>query len=145
MTAIYLEDTWQLTPKFELRGGVRVESTNGWNEAHGRASQYGFTNGVINTTPTIGNSALSDNRAKFLPEPRIGIARGTSSAMGRPHFVPVSACTTRYSTTLTTASIRRHLTTQLSPMPTFLSQAQSAELPGLSRPRMSKLISRPPP
>ena len=74
MTAIYLEDTWQLTPKFELRGGVRVESTNGWNEAHGRASQYGFTNGVINTTPTIGNSALSDNRAKFLPEPRIGIA-----------------------------------------------------------------------
>jgi hypothetical protein len=74
MGAAYLEDTWQLTPTFELRGGIRIESTNGWNEAHGRASQYGFTNGVINTTPTTGNSALSDNRAKFLPEPRIGIA-----------------------------------------------------------------------
>ena len=74
MGATYLEDTWQLTPTFELRGGIRFESTNGWNEAHGRASQYGFTNGVINTTPTTGNSALSDNRAKFLPEPRIGIA-----------------------------------------------------------------------
>jgi hypothetical protein len=74
MGAVYLEDTWQLTPTFELRGGVRFESTSGWNEAHGRASQYGFTNGVINTTPTTGNSALSNNRAKFLPEPRIGIA-----------------------------------------------------------------------
>ena len=74
MGAGYLEDTWQLTPTFELRGGIRFESTNGWNEAHGRASQYGFTNGVINTTPTTGNSALSDNRARFLPEPRVGIA-----------------------------------------------------------------------
>ncbi len=74
MGAAYLEDTWQLTPSFELRGGIRFESTNGWNEAHGRASQYGFTNGVINTTPTTGNSALSDNRAKFLPEPRVGFA-----------------------------------------------------------------------
>src|SRR5271170_1467847 len=74
MGAVYFEDTWQLTPRFELRGGIRFESTNGWNEAHGRASQYGFTNGVINTTPTTGNSALSDNRAKFLPEPRVGIA-----------------------------------------------------------------------
>ena len=74
MGAAYLEDTWRLTPTVELRGGIRFESTNGWNEAHGRASQYGFTNGVINTTPTTGTSALTDNRAKFLPEPRIGIA-----------------------------------------------------------------------
>ena len=29
---------------------------------------------MINTTPTVGGSALSDNRAKFLPEPRIGFA-----------------------------------------------------------------------
>jgi hypothetical protein len=74
MSAYYLEDTWQITPTLELRGGIRFESTDGWNEAHGRASQYGFTNGVINTTPTIGTSALSDNRAKFLPEPRVGMA-----------------------------------------------------------------------
>jgi hypothetical protein len=40
----------------------------------GRASNYDFTNSVINSVPTVGSSALSDNRAKFLPEPRIGIA-----------------------------------------------------------------------
>jgi hypothetical protein len=74
MGAAYLEDTWQLTPTFEIRGGIRFESTNGWNESHGRASQYGFTNGIINTTPTTGTSALSNNRAKILPEPRVGIA-----------------------------------------------------------------------
>jgi Carboxypeptidase regulatory-like domain len=74
MGAAYLEDTWHLSPRLELRGGMRFESTNGWNEAHGRASQYNFTNGVINTTPTTGSSALSINRAKFLPEPRLGIA-----------------------------------------------------------------------
>ncbi len=70
----YAEDTIRLTPRLELRAGFRFESTNGWNEAQGRASNYGFTNGVINTTPTVGSSALSINRAKFLPEPRAGIA-----------------------------------------------------------------------
>ena len=43
-------------------------------KSQNRASNYGFTDGVINTNPTIGGSALSDNRAKFLPEPRVGIA-----------------------------------------------------------------------
>jgi len=51
-----------------------VESSTGWNEAQNRASNYGFTDGVINTTPTVGGSALTDNRAKFLPEPRVGFA-----------------------------------------------------------------------
>ncbi len=53
---------------------MRFESTNGWNEAHARASIYGFTNGVINSTPATGTSGLSDNRARFLPEPRAGLA-----------------------------------------------------------------------
>jgi hypothetical protein len=70
----FIEDTWKATPRLELRGGFRFESSNGWNEAHSRASNYGFTNGVINTNPTIGSSALTDNRAKFMPEPRIGVA-----------------------------------------------------------------------
>ncbi len=70
----FIEDAWKVTPRLELRGGFRSESSNGWNEANGRASNYGFTNGVINTNPTIGSSALSDNRAKFMPEPRIGVA-----------------------------------------------------------------------
>jgi hypothetical protein len=70
----FIEDAWKVTPRIELRAGFRSESTNGWNEVHGRASNYGFTNGVINTNPTIGSSALSNNRAKFMPEPRIGVA-----------------------------------------------------------------------
>jgi hypothetical protein len=73
-TAGFIEDAWKVTPHLELRAGFRFESSNGWNEAQNRASNYDFTNGVINSTPTVGSSALSDNRAKFLPEPRIGIA-----------------------------------------------------------------------
>jgi Carboxypeptidase regulatory-like domain len=70
----FIEDAWKVTPRLELRGGFRFESTNGWNEAHSRASNYGFTDGVINTNPTIGGSALAQNRATFMPEPRIGVA-----------------------------------------------------------------------
>jgi hypothetical protein len=70
----YIEDAWKATPRLELRAGFRFESTNGWNESQGRASNYGFTNGIINTNPTIGSSALFDNRAAFLPEPRVGLA-----------------------------------------------------------------------
>jgi hypothetical protein len=72
--AAFVEDAWKVTPRLELRAGFRSESTTGWNEANGRASNYGFTNGVINTNPTIGSSALFQNRAKFMPEPRVGIA-----------------------------------------------------------------------
>jgi Carboxypeptidase regulatory-like domain len=72
--AAFIEDAWKVTPRLELRAGFRSESTTGWNEAHGRASNYGFTNGVINTNPTVGSSALFENRAKFMPEPRIGLA-----------------------------------------------------------------------
>jgi hypothetical protein len=70
----YLEDTIKVLPNLELRAGLRTESSDGWNASHGRAGSYGFTNGVINTTPTTGSSALTTNRAKFLPEPRLGLA-----------------------------------------------------------------------
>ena len=70
----YLEDTIKLLPNLELRAGIRSESTDGWNASHGRAPVYGFMNGVINTTPTTGSSALTTNRAKFLPEPRLGLS-----------------------------------------------------------------------
>ena len=72
--AFYAEDAIKLTRSLELRLGFRGEFTNGWNEAYGRASNYLFTNGVINTTPTVGNSAFAINNAKFLPAPRVGIA-----------------------------------------------------------------------
>jgi hypothetical protein len=77
----YIEDTWKINPRLELRAGLRSESTTGWNEAHGRAAVYGLTPSpiagglpVIDINPNVGSSGLTDNRAKFLPEPRVGIA-----------------------------------------------------------------------
>jgi hypothetical protein len=70
----YLEDTIKLLPNLELRAGIRSESSDGWNASHGRAPVYSFTNGVMNTTPTTGSAALTTNRAKFLPEPRVGLS-----------------------------------------------------------------------
>ncbi len=72
--AEFVEDTIKVTPRFELRAGFRAESTNGWNESQGRASNYAIVNGVLQTQPFIGTSALTDNRAKFLPSPRLGFA-----------------------------------------------------------------------
>jgi hypothetical protein len=72
--AAYIEDTIKFGSRVEVRGGLRFESTNGFNESQGRAGIYAFTNGIINTTPTVGSSALTDNKAKFLPEPRLGVS-----------------------------------------------------------------------
>ena len=73
--AFYVEDAIKLKPSLELRIGFRGEFTNGWNEAHGRASNYAFdSNGVIVTQSVVGNSAFSVNNAKFLPAPRAGLA-----------------------------------------------------------------------
>ncbi|MGC1186834.1 MAG: carboxypeptidase-like regulatory domain-containing protein [Candidatus Acidiferrales bacterium] len=72
--AYYAQDVIKVRPNLEVRLAFRAESTNGWNEQDGRASNYEFTNGVINSTPTVGNSLLEANRAKFLPEPRVGIS-----------------------------------------------------------------------
>ena len=74
MGGAYVEDTWRIHPRLELRGGLRTESTSGWNERNGRAANYEFTNGVINSAPTVGHSALTENRARFLPQARIGVA-----------------------------------------------------------------------
>lgn len=70
----YVEDTIKLTPHFEARIGFRSESTNGWNEAQGRAANYAIVDGVLQTTSVVGSSALTDNRARLLPEPRAGFA-----------------------------------------------------------------------
>jgi hypothetical protein len=73
--AFYSEDAIKLKPTLELRAGFRVESTNGWNEANGRASNYAFaSNGVIETQPVVGSSPFTVNNAKFLPAPRVGVA-----------------------------------------------------------------------
>jgi Carboxypeptidase regulatory-like domain len=70
----FVEDTIKVTPRLELRAGFRSESTNGWNEAQGRAANYAIVDGVLQTDPFVGSSALTINRAKFLPAPRVGFA-----------------------------------------------------------------------
>ncbi len=70
----FIQDGIKLRRNLELRIGFRFESTNGWNETDGRASNYLFANGVIETNPQVGSSALTVNHAKFLPEPRVGLA-----------------------------------------------------------------------
>jgi hypothetical protein len=70
----FVEDVIKVTPRFELRAGFRSESTTGWNEAHGHAANYAIVNGVIQTDPFVGHSALTENKAKFLPSPRLGFA-----------------------------------------------------------------------
>lgn len=70
----YLEDTWKIRPSLELVAGIRVESSNGFNEAKGRAAVYNVTNGVLDTNPTVGSAGLPVNNAKLLAEPRVGVA-----------------------------------------------------------------------
>ena len=73
--AYYAEDVVKLRSNLELRIGFRGEFTNGWNEAHNRSSNWLFdSNGVIQTTPLIGESPYTENKAKFLPSPRVGLA-----------------------------------------------------------------------
>src|SRR5258708_14487271 len=83
--AFYVEDAIKVRPSLELRIGFRGESTNGWNEAHGRASNYAFdSNGVVGTQPRVGGSAFSVNNAKILPAPRV--------APACPPFAPEQTC-----------------------------------------------------
>jgi len=70
----YVEDVIRLTPKLTLSLGFRDEFSTGWNEAHGRAANYTFANGVISSHPRVADSVFTTNNAKFLPQPRIGIA-----------------------------------------------------------------------
>jgi Carboxypeptidase regulatory-like domain len=72
--AWYAEDTIRVLPRLTLSLGFRDEFTTGWNEAHGRAANYTFSNGVISSAPHIGHSLFTTNNAKFLPQPRIGLA-----------------------------------------------------------------------
>jgi hypothetical protein len=72
--AWYAEDAIRVSPKFTLTVGFRDEFTSGWNEVHGRAATYTFTNGVISTQPAIGSSAFTVNNGKFLPQPRAAVA-----------------------------------------------------------------------
>ena len=70
----FVQDTFRLRPSLTVTLGFRGEFTTGWNEAHGRASNYTFDNGVISSQPRVGDSLFTENNAKFLPQPRVAIA-----------------------------------------------------------------------
>jgi hypothetical protein len=70
----FVQDEIRPAKTLALTLGLRVESTDGWKEVHGRAANYLFNNGVIATMPFVGGSVFTQNRATFLPEPRVGIA-----------------------------------------------------------------------
>ena len=72
--AFYAEDVFRISPKLTVSLGLRDEFSTGWNEAHGRAANYTFSNAVISTDPHIGGAFFTENHAKFLPQPRIGAA-----------------------------------------------------------------------
>jgi Carboxypeptidase regulatory-like domain len=72
--AWYVQDAIQLSPNFTVSLGFRDEWSTGWNEAHGRASNYTYPGGIISSQPRIANSVFTTNNAKFLPQPRVGIA-----------------------------------------------------------------------
>src|SRR5581483_4936806 len=72
--ALYAENVIRMSPHLTISLGFRDEFTTGWNEAHDRASNYVYSNGVIVTQPHIGDSVFTTNRGKFLPQPRVGIA-----------------------------------------------------------------------
>src|SRR5712671_1886996 len=72
--AWYAEDVIRLRPSLTLSLGFRDEFSTGWNEANGHAANYTFPGGVISSQPNVGNSLFTVNRAKFLPQPRVGLA-----------------------------------------------------------------------
>ena len=72
--AWFAEDAIRVGPNLTVTLGFRDEFSDGWKEAYGRAANYTYPNGVISNQPNIGNSLFTANRAKFLPQPRIGVA-----------------------------------------------------------------------
>jgi hypothetical protein len=72
--AFYAEDVFRVNSRLTISLGFRDEFSTGWNEAHDHAANYTFTNGVISNNPRVGGSLFTTNNAKFLPQPRIGVA-----------------------------------------------------------------------
>jgi hypothetical protein len=73
--AWYFQDEMKVLSNLTVRLGLRHEMTNGWNEISGRCANYTFDkNLVISTDPVIGNSCITENHAKLLMQPRVGIA-----------------------------------------------------------------------
>jgi hypothetical protein len=73
--AAFIEDKIRLSRNLTLDLGLRDEFTNGWNEESGRAANYiTGSSGVLLTTPLTGSSVFTQNNARHLFAPRVGLA-----------------------------------------------------------------------
>jgi hypothetical protein len=72
--AWYLQDVMRVSANLTVSLGFRDEWDSGWNEEHGRASNYAYPTGFIASQPYIGNNVFTVNNAKVLPQPRVGVA-----------------------------------------------------------------------
>jgi hypothetical protein len=75
MGAWYVQDAIKLRPNLTLQAGFRHEFDTGWNEEAGRAANFVTgANGVLVTAPHVGNSAFTQNNARWLFGPRVALA-----------------------------------------------------------------------
>jgi hypothetical protein len=70
----YVQDNIRVGQTLTVSLGYRQEFSTGWNSANGQASNYTYPGGIIASQPTVGNSVFTVNNAKFLPQPRVGLA-----------------------------------------------------------------------
>ena len=73
--AWYFEDVIKLGHNLTIRAGIRHEFTTGWNEELRRAANYLVpSSGVLVTNTQVGNSVFTQNNARLLFSPRLGLA-----------------------------------------------------------------------
>jgi hypothetical protein len=88
--AWYLVDVVRLRSNLTIQAGVRHEFTTGWNEVAGRAANFvSGRDGVLLTETLVGDSAFTENNAKWLFGPRFAVAWdpfGTSKTAIRAGF-----------------------------------------------------------
>ncbi len=72
--ALYVQDNIRLNQQLTFSIGLRDEFSSGWNSSNHQASNYDFPGGVISPQPYVGNNVFTVNNAKFLPQPRAGLA-----------------------------------------------------------------------
>ena len=73
--AWYVDDTIKVLPNLTMNIGLRHEFTNGWNVSP--LGPFGYlqgADGVLQTQPRINSQMFTENRAKWLLGPRVGLA-----------------------------------------------------------------------
>ena len=126
----YLEDIWKATPRSKFAPGSASKPAMAGTKPTAALANYRFTNGIINTNPTTGTSALVEqSREDSLPQPRVGLAwepfgNGTTSSAPPSDFIKL------FSITSTIAWTRPRRPTRRSPTPAPRSADSHQRAPG---------------